>query len=549
MKQGIERGKSAGALAQKRRIMRIFTIMLFILLILHLAACDFATPMLSLTQSGTSEPTADKQDGRQDPYNVVWYLGGTPQPDGSRVFARFNELLRDKLPNTTVDIKMIEWANYTSRMRILIAAKEKWDMCFTASWANYFAPAVTRNAFSEIPRVMLETYGGDILKVLPEEVWGCVTVNDQIMAVPTWQVHCITRGFGVKKDLYEKYKPQFDFGAVRCKADFEPFFELVKKNEPGTTCFLSEVNGFGTVFDYNVGIAFDDLGQGMIVRMDDPTFTVQSYFDQKESLDFFLLMRRWCLKGYIPEDASGISDWASEQKSGKYAAFEVGNMKPDNAAEFTSIAYPIVDIQFTEPWKSTSTVRPGLFGYSRTTENLSRCLMLTNLLFEDAELYRILNHGIEGQNYTLLADGKLRVTGDGYNPGIDWELGNNALAYPREGQAADIYDQTRQRNATAVCSPLFGWSMNFEPVKNEATQVEAAFLEIYPILGTGSVDLDQFIPLAKERLKKAGLDIVIAEAQRQVNDWLKKDQNLAFAMQRISDYQAGHNGKKQEGNS
>jgi putative aldouronate transport system substrate-binding protein len=417
-------------------------------------------------------------------------------------------------------------------------------MCFTATWANYFAPAVTRDNLAEIPSEMLLQYGRDIVDVLPDEVWECVTVAGRIMAVPTWQVHCITRGFVIKKELYDKYKGQFDFDAVRCKADIEPFFDLVKKNEKDTICFLSEVNGFGTINDYNVGIVFDELGSGMVVRMDDPTFTVQSYFDQPESMEFFRLMRRWCLSGYIPEDASGIKDWESEQKSGKYAAFEVGNMKPDNAAEFSSIAYPVVDVQFTDSWKTTNTVRPGLIGFSKTSQNLERCIMLTNLMFEDKELYRLLNHGIEGQHYRMLDDGTLHVTGDGYNPGIDWELGNNALAHIREGQNHDIYVRTRERNASAVCSPLFGWSMDYGPVKNEVAQVEAVFRDIYPILGTGSVEPEQYIIEAKERLEKAGLHIVIAEAQRQVNEWLDRDGNLERAHARITEYLAGHNGKK-----
>lgn len=527
----------------KLKITGVLLVILFLLTCFYGYAGDAPGLPLPGTQKSPVR-TADEGKAGLEPYNIVWYLGGAPQTDGERVFGAFNRMLSAKLPNTTVDINMIDWAGYTEKMRIIMASHEKWDMCFTADWTNHFDSAVTRGAFAPIPGEMLEEYGKGILEVLPEEVWGCVMIDGQIMAVPTWQIHCKTSGFGIRKDLYEKYKNRFDFSAVRAKKDFEPFFDLVKANEPGVECFLTEVNNFGTMFDYNVGITFDDLGNGLVVRLDDPSFTVRKLFDQEECISFLHLMRQWYLKGYIAEDASGIDDWYGEQRSGKYAAFEEGNAKPDNDAEFTSIAYPIVDVAFTDSLKSTGTIRNGLFGYSRTAQNLERCIMLTDLMFTDAGLYRLLNHGIEGEHYAILQDGTLKTTGSGYNPGIDWELGNNALAYPRFGQGLDVYDRTRERNADAIRSPLLGWSFDPAPVKDEMIQIQAIYDEVYPALGTGTVEPDPFVGETLERLEKAGLDSVIAEAQRQLDVWLDRGDNRARAEAAVKEYLAGRNGKK-----
>lgn len=495
--------------------------------------------------SGVPEITSKPEQTQEqlEPYDIVWYLGGPAQPDGEAVYALFNEKVGQRLPNTTVEIRIVEWANYTETMRIAMASQEKWDMCFTADWTNHFEAGVSRGAYVPIPWEMLETHGQGILNVMPADVWDCVTIDGQIMGISTWQIHCMTRALAIRKDLYEKYRTVFDFDAVRCKADFEPFFEMILVNEPGVTCFLSEVNSFGTAFDYNTGITFDPLMQGLVVRYDDPTFTIQDYLEQPEVLDFFVLMRKWYLRGFFASDASIVGDWMGEQRSGNYAAFEVGNAKPDNAAEFSSFAYPIVEVQFTGTSQGTKDLRHGIFGYSRTTKNLERCIMLTNLMYEDAELYRLMNHGVEDKHYYIREDGTLDTLNNNYNPGIDWELGNNALAYPRVGQGLDVYDRTRERNENAIRSPLFGFSFDSTPVKNQVIQVRSIFAEAYPILGTGSVDPETYIEELKQELEQAGFSEVRREMQRQVNAWLEQGENRAKAEAAVQSWLDGNNGK------
>jgi putative aldouronate transport system substrate-binding protein len=42
---------------------------------------------------------------------------------------------------------------------------------------------------------------------------------------------------------------------------------------------------------------------------------------------------------------------------------------------------------------------------------------------------------------------------------------------------------------------------------------------------TGSVDPEEYLPKAIEKFKEAGIDTIIAEAQKQLNEWLaSKDQ-------------------------
>jgi putative aldouronate transport system substrate-binding protein len=143
-----------------------------------------------------------------------------------------------------------------------------------------------------------------------------------------------------------------------------------------------------------------------------------------------------------------------------------------------------------------------------------------NLVNTDATLYNLLCFGVEGTHYTVNADGT--VTSDdskGYNPNIDWMLGNQFNALLREGQAPDIWEKTKALNGSAVESKALGFSFDSTPVTNEIASVSAAYDQYGKILETGGADPAQVLPEFREKLKASGADKIIAEMQKQVDEW------------------------------
>ncbi|MEK3879168.1 DUF3502 domain-containing protein [Paenibacillus sp. FSL M7-0420] len=66
---------------------------------------------------------------------------------------------------------------------------------------------------------------------------------------------------------------------------------------------------------------------------------------------------------------------------------------------------------------------------------------------------------------------------------------------------------------------FFGFNFNPDPAKTEVASISAIVKEFYPPIMTGAVDPDEYLPKAIAKMKAAGLDKVIAEAQEQFEEW------------------------------
>lgn len=98
-------------------------------------------------------------------------------------------------------------------------------------------------------------------------------------------------------------------------------------------------------------------------------------------------------------------------------------------------------------------------------------------------------------------------------------LGNMYLTYLHKEEPADKWEAFKKFNDSAKVSPTFGFNFDVDPVKTEVAAISAISREFYPAIMTGSVDPNEYLPKAMEKMKAAGLDKVIAEAQKQFDKW------------------------------
>jgi len=60
-----------------------------------------------------------------------------------------NEYLKEKI-NATIDMKFIDYGDYTQKMGVIINSGEPYDLAFTCSWANPYLENARKGAFLEI---------------------------------------------------------------------------------------------------------------------------------------------------------------------------------------------------------------------------------------------------------------------------------------------------------------------------------------------------------------------------------------------------------------
>ena len=133
----------------------------------------------------------------------------------------------------------------------------------------------------------------------------------------------------------------------------------------------------------------------------------------------------------------------------------------------------------------------------------------------------MLCYGIEGKHFRYVNNGQAvqQII-------VDWGLvnyqqGNYFIITPQVTVPPGYWDEVRYQNKTATPSVTLGFMMDIEPVLNDLTNCRTTWEKYATDLITGVSDPDVVLPRAIAELKSNGLDRVIAEAQRQVDEFFK----------------------------
>jgi putative aldouronate transport system substrate-binding protein len=104
-----------------------------------------------------------------------------------------------------------------------------------------------------------------------------------------------------------------------------------------------------------------------------------------------------------------------------------------------------------------------------------------------------------------------------------WSLANTFNAYESQYDLVGWNEYLEKEvHAKAVTSPKNGFMVNTDPITMEITQVNAVIKEYENVLLSGAMAdymtrYDTFI----SKLKMAGVDKIVAEVQKQLDDWKK----------------------------
>jgi len=486
-------------------------------LITRLLAATVITTMLGGCGSKPTANTTANESAKSETSKAVeltWYNIGTPQADTQVVQDKMNEILKKTL-NTTIKITTFDWGSYDQKMNMKIASGEDFDLCYTANWACNFNSSASKGAFVPMDD-LLAKYGKDITTQVPKKYLDGGIINGKMFGIISYQIMAGGTAFAYNKELVDKYN--FDISKVKTLSDVTPFLESVKKNEPDKIPYQANVldagdimkgyDNFTSVPSFPAQVAFNDSNVKVV-----------NIYDQPQAMEYYKLQQDWYKKGYIKKDAASVKDYKAETGTKKYAMFGTVN-KPGVATDQTSqFGYDIVTNQVGEEYITSSSLTSSLVAISKTSKNPDRAMMFINEMFKNKELYNMWCFGIKGTHYNVAENVVTPIANSAYNPNTDWEIGNQFNALIRKGAPADVWDQTKKLNDSAILSPLIGFTYDNTNVKSENAQISAVLSEYMAVLGSGMSDPETTLPELNTKLKKAGLEKVIADAQKQIDTW------------------------------
>ncbi|WP_167858972.1 ABC transporter substrate-binding protein [Paenibacillus cymbidii] len=494
------------------------------------AAVLCASLLLGACQNGESrEPVADRAEtgsagpsppAALAPAELTWYYPVRElQKDQSAVEEAVNRYTRAKL-NATIRLKPVAMSEYAQRMNTVLAANEPVDILWDASWLFNYMSAYAKGALLPLDE-LLDKYGADVKKALPKMLFDTARIEGKLYAIPGYQTITNREGFYIQKRFVDKYR--IDVARIKTFEDMYPYMERIRQGEPGVTPIIFDKGGlYGSMA---IELGFEYLTDTLVgIDVAHPAKAVNVY-ELPAYQTYLKRMRELYVHGYVPPDIGTIKSFVAQTKTGQVAMQYHAVLKPGGEEMFGDLfgGNAMVAVPITEPYVNKSQVIGTMQSIARQSKQPERAMMFLNLLNTDPELFNLLAYGIEGKHYTRVSAGTVRpIPGSGYAEKIDhWVFGNVFNAYTTEGQNPAVAEMTLRMNESAKASPVLGFTFNPEPVQAAIANVTTVIEAYCPAMDTGSIDAqlvyDEFIA----KLKAAGADAIVAEAQRQLDAWYK----------------------------
>ena len=437
---------------------------------------------------------------------LTWMIPLSEQPDEEMVEAAINEITQKEI-GVSVDLICIDGSAYQERMNMNMASGKDFDLCFTG-YVNKYQDAVYNGGLLELDELLKNEAPG-LVESMPEYAWEVAKMNGKIYAVPNLQGFAPPTSVWFFKDLTDKYG--FDPASITHIEDCEPYFEQLKKNEPNIIPFRVD---YGV--QHWVVPVWERITNGIVIRSDGSSPKVEIEFDVPEYKEGMAKLYEWYKKGYIRSDLISAVSEEAEFKAGKFAAHGSGWLPGAEATQQEIYGREVAITPIMEPYMTKALSVAAMTGIGRNCKNPEKAIKLIELVNTNEKLLNLLCLGIEGKHYNLDENGKyVLAENNGYvTPGA-WLFGNQFMQILAQGQADDVWEQTEKMNLDAKVSPIIGFVLDTDPIKNEISQVAAVTAEFSgkSQIVCGYSNYDEMMA----KLKEAGIYKLRDEVQKQID--------------------------------
>lgn len=495
---------------------------------LLLIVCLCLGLLAACVNSGNSGGDSSSKEGTEIvKLNVVMILTGNEPKDTSQVVEEINKITREKI-GAEIEITFISAQNYANQVNLMLSSKEKIDLLFEGSMTNNINVAL--NGALMPLNDLLVSHGQGILEALGEDYVQANNIDGNIYMVSCNKERAKGPMIMARKDIMDALGVAPE--DIHTMEDFGNLLRKVKETYPEIIPFLPLP--LGGMIDGMVVNEGDKLTDYIGVLMDafDGSYKVENPFTSEAYSKMAHLMREWFEEGLIAKDVITIqaSEIGTYYQSDRLFS-NTNAQKPDQVKiQSNSYGCEMVGI-ILDDWPAkidTEVMVAAGYGIPYYAEYPEKSMELLNLMYTDADIANLLNWGIEGVHYEVtdeglatFADG-LDASSSGYYYNLGWAVGNQFLSYPWEGNDVDIWEQYEKFNSEGQTSDACGFIFDSTPVKTQYAAVLNVLDEYRLSLESGAVDPDKVLPEFLGKLKASGIDDIIKEKQKQLDEWRKK---------------------------
>lgn len=465
--------------------------------------------------SGNSTNAADREEVD---LTFAYIVSGT-LADQDQVSQAIADLAKEEL-NVNLTVLPMTPSEAMSQTSLMVASGESLDIFPT--WAMNITSFVDSGYVLDLSDY-LDNMPNTLQWVGRDDV-ECCNVNGYIFGVTTMRERCNPQGIEMRTDILNELG--IDPDDIKTLDDITDVFAQVKAAYPDMVILSGASNaGLGNAADmaYICDPLNDELG---VLDNYGEELTVVNEFETEYWQNLIKTAREWYEAGYISKDmATSTDSGVTLMMAGNlFSYFE--NYKPNTTVEKKSqTGMDLTIIPITEPLNHTTSVNGLCYSVNGVSEHPDRAVELLDWIIGSAEVNDLMNFGVEGVHWVENEEGTasfpegVDAANCGYHMDWGWALPNQFVGHLWEGNDPDLYEQYQEWRSTAKTSKAFGFSFDSKKVVDEVIACKAVMDEYLPPLTTGSVDPETGIAEFNEALYNAGLQTVIDEKQRQLDEW------------------------------
>ncbi|MDO3412342.1 ABC transporter substrate-binding protein [Saccharibacillus sp. CPCC 101409] len=492
---------------------------------IRLLFCFMSLLAAAASLTGCSLWGGGEKTGASDnkPVNLIYYTIGEPDKDLQLVNDRINEILAAKIGVTVTYIK-VGWQEYEGRLNTMVSAGTPFDIAYTPDYTHY----IQQGALLRL-NDYLSTVGKEMTERIDPVFWEGMTMNDGgIYGVPTNKELAMREQWMYPDELVNKYG--IPIARYNTLESLEPLLKTIKEKEPSYQPMQldKDSHNFFALDGYEYVV---DKKIPLMAQSQDSQAAVVNIFETGEAKKVLNTLRRYYQAGYINEDAALRE--SQGLKRGEKVFWKAAGGGPLSESSWSKDrgykvdAHPVTPVLVT-----TESVRGGIMAVSADTQHPVECMKFLNALNTDPEIRNLFNYGIEGVHYNLDESGQVvpirpedSEASAGAPPdyaGVQYTQGNWFILKTMGGDVPDPpdkWEQFRESNSMAVKSGLLGFTPDLSHMPIQRENIEMVWDKYYPGLMTGSLDVETELPKFNEELRRAGIDEVKAEVQKQLDEW------------------------------
>lgn len=505
-----------------------------------------------------ADTTADDKEELEQVTIQLWIGGPGKQKDSDKVWELFNEKLQEYVPNTTVEISCMANADYPSKFNQMLASGEAVDLAWVASWMTGPMSENIKDGNLMPLDELVEKYGQGIREELGDEVLDMhrYAEDDQLYYLISWQgLYSNVRAFKVPTEFAElagdtwiedtqkvvskwwnDYSGTDDLQAVFDQLDI--YFKALQDNDK-----LYAGMNTGTFYDWCYAQQFSSEGSLQIrnnnvgVVHKDDTFTVIDAIESDYYKVYAENMADFYKKGYIRSDIASLEKGTLKFVTGgeltpNTTVIDVHNaLTPDTDKMYSATCGMDISLVQIEEEGYMSKGDATAMAVPYCADEPERAMMVLNALYTEPELYQLLIYGIEGEHYTDNNDGTVTTPyGSQGNSEADyglwkWTIGTCKNSLVTQADTPDYYEQLQAQEEGAIISPFNNFAFDTTSVQDICAALKAIDDEYGAMIGKGYMGDEWAATLEKwsaER-KAAGVDTLIEEMQRQIDEYVEKN--------------------------